>query len=100
MKHSDNYYLTKASIPKAIAHLSIPMMLGMSVGVIYNIVNAFFIGLLHDTSMLTAVTLGLPMFTILMAIGNMFGVGGGTYISRLLGKEEGTKAKQVSAFVL
>ncbi|HFQ6236040.1 TPA: hypothetical protein ACHSD2_003016, partial [Listeria monocytogenes] len=26
MKHSDNYYLTKASIPKAIAHLSIPMM--------------------------------------------------------------------------
>ncbi|WP_441293429.1 hypothetical protein, partial [Listeria monocytogenes] len=22
MKHSDNYYLTKASIPKAIAHLS------------------------------------------------------------------------------
>ncbi|QSD76925.1 MATE family efflux transporter [Listeria monocytogenes] len=100
MKHSDNYYLTKASIPKAIAHLSIPMMLGMSVGVIYNIINAFFIGLLHDTSMLTAVTLGLPMFTVLMAIGNMFGVGGGTYISRLLGKEEGIKAKQVSAFVL
>lgn len=62
------------------------MMLGMSVGVIYNIVNAFFIGLLHDTSMLTAVTLGLPMFTILMAIGNMFGVGGGRIFLACLGK--------------
>lgn len=100
MKQTDEFYLTKASIPKAIAHLSIPMMLGMSVGVIYNIINAFFIGMLHDTSMLTAVTLGLPMFTVLMAIGNMFGVGGGTYISRLLGKKANTEAKRVSAFVL
>ena len=84
MKHNDQYYLEEAPIQKAIAHLSIPMMLGMSVGVIYNIINAIFIGMLHNTAMLSAVTLALPIFTILMAVGNIFGVGGGTYISRLI----------------
>lgn len=92
------YYFEKASIPKAIAHFSIPMMLGMSASVIYSIINAYFIGFLHNSEMLTAITLTLPIFAILMAFGNLIGVGGGTYISRLLGEKEYQKVKQVSSF--
>jgi multidrug efflux pump len=99
MKYSDQYYLEEAPIQKAIPHLSIPMMIGMSIGVIYNILNAYFIGLLHNTAMLSAVTLGLPIFTILMAVGNIFGVGGGTYISRLLGEKKEESVKSVSSFI-
>ncbi|MDP4083350.1 MAG: MATE family efflux transporter [Bacillota bacterium] len=99
MKHNDQYYLENAPIQKAIAHLSIPMMFGMSVGVLYNILNAFFIGLLHNTAMLSSVTLGLPIFTVLMAIGNIFGVGGSTYISRLLGEKKEESVKAISSFV-
>lgn len=95
---SNTYYLEEAPIRKAIAHLSIPMMLGMSAGTIYNIINAFFIGLVHDTAMLSAITLGLPIFTVLMAIGNIFGVGGGTFITRLVAKGEGEKAKRVTGY--
>ncbi|GIO32065.1 MATE family efflux transporter [Paenibacillus albilobatus] len=95
---SNTYYLEEAPIRKAIAHLSIPMMLGMSAGTIYNIINAFFIGLVHDTAMLSAITLGLPIFTVLMAIGNIFGVGGGTFITRLVAKGEGEKAKRVAGY--
>lgn len=72
---SNQYYLESAPMKKAIFHLSVPMMIGMSVGTVYNVINAYFIGLLHNTGMLTAITLGLPIFTVLMAFGNVFGVG-------------------------
>ncbi|WP_088186119.1 MATE family efflux transporter [Desulfosporosinus sp. FKA] len=95
---TNEYYLDKAPINKAIAHLSIPMMIGMSVGTVYNVINAFFIGLMHNTEMLTAVTLGLPIFTILMAFGNMFGVGGGTFVTRLIAQEKVEEAKGVAGY--
>ncbi|WP_438433148.1 MATE family efflux transporter [Gorillibacterium sp. sgz500922] len=95
---SNPYYLESAPIRKAIAHLSVPMMIGMSVGTVYNVINAYFIGLLRDTDMLSAITLGLPIFTVLMAIGNVFGVGGGTFVTRLLGRKDFAKAKQVAGY--
>ncbi|ERI89714.1 MATE efflux family protein [Clostridiales bacterium oral taxon 876 str. F0540] len=95
---TNQYYLEKAPITKAIAHLSIPMMIGMSVGTIYSVISAFFIGLMHNTEMLTAVTLCLPIFTILMAFGNMFGVGGGTFITRLIAKNKLKEAKGIAGY--
>lgn len=97
-KESSIYYLEKAPIKTAIRHLSVPMMIGISAGTVYNIINAYFIGLVHDTAMLSAITLGLPIFTILMAFGNMFGVGAGTFITRLAAIGEGTKAKRVAGY--
>ncbi|QYE98988.1 MATE family efflux transporter [Paraclostridium sordellii] len=93
-------YLKDEPIKKAIAHLSIPMMIGMSAGTIYNIINAYFIGLVHDTAMLSAITLGLPIFTVLMAFGNMFGVGGGTFVTRLVAQNEVDRAKKVAGYTL
>lgn len=95
---TNQYYLESAPITKSIAHLSIPMMIGMSVNTIYNVINAFFIGLMHNTQMLTAVTLGLPIFTVLMAFGNMFGVGGGTFITRLAAKKKFEEAKHIAGY--
>lgn len=58
----------------------------------------FFIGLIHDTNMMSAITLGLPITIILMAVGNLFGVGGGTFITRLLGSGEQEKGKNVAGY--
>ena len=91
-------YLKDEPIKKAIAHLSIPMMIGMSAGTIYNVINAYFIGLMNDTAVISAITLGLPIFTVLMAFGNMFGVGGGTFITRLVAKNEDEKVKKVAGY--
>ncbi|STB00068.1 MATE family efflux transporter [Clostridium baratii] len=99
LKQSNEYYLEKAPIHKAIKRLSIPMMIGMSIGTVYNIINAYFIGQLHNTAALSAITLGLPILTILMAIGNMFGVGGSTYITRLIAKKQYEKAKAIVGYV-
>lgn len=92
------YYLKESPIRKAIVHLSIPMMIGISATTIYNLINAYFIGLIHDTNMMSAITLAMPITIILMAVGNMFGVGGGSFITRLLGSGDTQKGKKVAGY--
>lgn len=92
------YYFEKAPVAKAIAHFAVPMMLGTSMSVIYSILNAFFLGTLHNTAMLTALALTLPLFAIIMALGNLIGMGSGTFISRLLGEKKYDDVKHVSSF--
>ncbi|QJD85640.1 MATE family efflux transporter [Cohnella herbarum] len=92
------HYFEKAPIAKAVAHFAVPMMLGMSMSVIYSILNAYFLGTLHNTAMLTALALTLPLFAIIMALGNLIGMGSGTFISRLLGEKKYDDVKHVSSF--
>jgi multidrug efflux pump len=92
------HYFEKAPIAKAVAHFGIPMMLGMSMSVIYSILNAYFLGTLGNTAMLTALALTLPLFAIIMALGNLIGMGSGTFISRLLGEKKYDDVKHVSSF--
>ncbi len=92
------YYFEKAPVTKAVAHFAIPMMLGTSMNVIYSILNAYFLGTLHNTAMLTALALTLPLFAIIMALGNLIGMGSGTFISRLLGEKKYEDVKHVSSF--
>ncbi|WP_341278675.1 MATE family efflux transporter [Paenibacillus sp. FSL H8-0537] len=92
------HYFEKAPIYKAIAHFAVPMMLGMSMSVIYSILNAYFLGTLHNTEMLTALALTLPLFAAFMALGNLIGIGAGTFISRLLGEKSYDVVKHVSSF--
>src|SRR4029453_7500147 len=92
------YYFEKAPVAKAVAHFAVPMMLGTSMSVIYSILNAFFLGTLHNTAMLTALALTLPLFAVIMALGNLIGIGSGTFISRLLGEKKYDDLKHVSSF--
>ncbi|WP_025681830.1 MATE family efflux transporter [Paenibacillus maysiensis] len=92
------YYFEKAPVAKAVAHFAVPMMLGTSMNVIYSILNAYFLGTLHNTAMLTALALTLPLFAIIMALGNLIGMGSGTFVSRLLGEKKYDDVKHVSSF--
>ncbi|EGP4932900.1 MATE family efflux transporter [Enterococcus faecium] len=98
INESNIYYLKEGPIRKSIAHLSIPMMVGISATTIYNLINAYFIGLIHDTNMMSAITLAMPITLILMTVGNMFGVGGGTFITRLLGSGDTKKGRKVAGY--
>ncbi|WP_040950986.1 MATE family efflux transporter [Gorillibacterium massiliense] len=92
------HFFEKAPVAKAVAHFAIPMMLGTSMSVIYSILNAYFLGTLHNTAMLAALALTLPLFAIIMALGNLIGMGSGTFISRLLGEKNYDDVKHVSSF--
>ena len=90
---SNRWYLSSAPIVRALVHLCVPMAAAMIVGAVYNVINAGFIGSLHDSALLAAVTLGAPLLGLVMAVGGVFGVGGGALISRLLGASESDPAQ-------
>lgn len=101
----DRWFLSSAPIVSALVHLCVPMAAAMIVGALYNVINAGFIGSLHDNALLAAVTLGSPVLALVMAIGNVFGVGGGALVSRLLGASEhdaerSGEIRRVSSFAL
>ena len=90
---TNRWYLSAAPIVRALVHLCVPMAAAMIVGAVYNVINAGFIGSLHDTALLAAITFGAPLLGLVMAVGGVFGVGGGALISRLLGAAEHEPAK-------
>ena len=73
------------SIPKAYFSLSLPVVFSMVVTIIYNITDTYFIARTQNTLLVAGVSLCAPLFTLLMAFGNIFGQGGSSLISRLLG---------------
>lgn len=87
-----------APIPKAVFLNIIPSMVSMLMVMIYNMADTFFIGQTKNPYMVAAVSLATPAFLICMAIGIIFGVGGTSYISRMLGEGKSEKAKSASAF--
>ena len=88
----------EASIPKAVATMAIPTIISMLVVVIYNMADTFFIGQTNDAMQVAAVSLTTPIFMVFMALGNLFGIGGSSAISRALGEKKLDRAKSISAF--
>ncbi|MDR0315219.1 MAG: MATE family efflux transporter [Oscillospiraceae bacterium] len=95
---SKEYIFEKMPIPKAVAKLAVPTIMSMLVTIAYNLADIFFVGQLNDSVQVAAVTISMPVFMVLMAIGNIFGIGSASYISRLLGVKEYTSVKQTSSF--
>ena len=87
-----------APVPKAVAVMAIPTIITMLVVVIYNMADTFFIGQTNDAMQVAAVSLATPVFMVFMALGNLFGIGGTSAISRALGEKKLERAKQISAF--
>ena len=85
----------KAPVPKAVLKLAVPTVLSMIVTVLYNMVDAFFVGLINDPSQFAAVNVATPVFMFLMAAGNIFGMGGSSFLSRALGEKKMDKVKSI-----
>lgn len=78
--------------------MAFPVVLGLVVTLIYNLADTFFIAQTNDTNLIAGVSLCSPVFTALMAFGNIYGQGGSSLISRLLGQNDTNGAKRVSSF--
>ena len=85
-------------IPKALTELALPMIFGQLIILIYNLADTFFIGRTNNPLMVAGVSLLLPVFNISITFANLFGIGGGTLISRLMGAGRDNEAKTVSSF--
>ncbi len=94
----ENEIFKDPNISKAYLRLSLPLVLSMAVTLIYNLADTYFIAQSNDTNIVAGVSLGMPLFTLLMAFGNIFGQGGSSLISRLLGQKNEQGVRHVSSF--
>lgn len=73
------------SVSKAVFSNAIPAMLAMVMVLVYNMADLFFIGQTGDDLQVAAISMATPMFLLFMSLGNVFGIGGASLISRNLG---------------
>ncbi len=87
-------------IPRAVASLAVPTIISQLIVLIYNLADTFFIGQTNDPYMVAASSMAYVLFFLLNALANLFGIGGGSLISRLLGSDSPDDASDVSALSL
>lgn len=88
--------LQNDKISTAIRKMSTPAIIGLLIMALYNFVDAMFVAWI-STEATSATQVVFPIMIIASAIGLMFGMGAGAYISRLLGMNDIEKANVVSS---
>ena len=88
----------KYPIPKAYFKLALPVVFSMVISLVYNMVDTYFIAGTGNTDLVAGVALGSPIFTLMIALGDIFGLGGSSFISRLFGEKRYEDAKRISVF--
>lgn len=88
--------MTEEPIGKLIATLSVPTIISMLVTSLYNMADTFFVSKL-GTSASGAVGIVFSVMAIIQAVGFTFGMGSGSWISRLLGAKKEEMSKEVAA---
>lgn len=82
---------------RALAVMAIPTIISQLITLIYNIADTWFIGMTNDPVMVAACSLVLPVYMLSVVISNLFGTGGGSLVSRLLGEKNEAEARRVFA---
>lgn len=91
--------LGSAPIPKALMALGVPIMIGMLINALYNLVDAYFVGGLGESPM-GAISIVFPLGQVVVGLGLMFGNGAASYLSRLLGRGDRETANRVASTAL
>ena len=88
----------KTPVAKALATLAIPTIISQLITMVYNLADTFFIGTTNDPSKIAASSVAFVLVFAMNCLSNLFGVGGGSLISRLLGEKKDGDAASVSSF--
>lgn len=95
----NNELMSSMKVSKAVAKMAIPSVISSLVTVVYNMADTFFVGQTGDALQVAAVSLTNPVFILLMAFANMFGMGGSAVASIAMGEKNEKRVKNTSAFV-
>lgn len=87
-------------ISSALAKMAVPTIVSQLITLVYNIADTWFIGQTNNPYMVAASSLVLTIFLMTSAIANLFGVGGGSLVVRLLGRKDEEEAKKVASLSL
>ena len=99
MEKSDKRELFETMpVGKALLTMAVPTIASQLITMIYNLADTFFIGMSNDPYKVAAASVVGVLFFMLNALANLFGVGGGSLLSRLLGEKRDEEAKRVGVF--
>ena len=88
----------KAPVKKVYYQLALPVVFSMIISMVYNIADTYFVAKTGNTDLVAGITVSSPLFMFMLAIGDIFGLGGSALISRLFGQKRYEESKHVSSF--
>lgn len=83
---------------KALTIMALPTVASQMILLIYNIADTWFIGRTDNPAMIGASNLGLTVYLITASLANVFGVGGGSLMVRLIGEKKEDDARKVASY--
>lgn len=86
------------SIPKAVAALALPTVITQIITIIYNFADTWYVGLTNNSAAIAALSVCMPIYVLMAAIANLFGIGASSVISRSLGARMPEKARRAFSF--
>ena len=98
MENKETAALGQGPLIPTYFRLSLPVVMGSIVTIVYNLADTYFIAQTNNAKLVAGVSVCSPLFMILMAFGNIFGQGGSSLISRLMGQQRADDVRKVSAF--
>mgnify|MGYP002624485953 CR=1 FL=1 len=87
-------------IRQAVRTMAVPTVIGQLIVLIYNLADTYFIGKTNSPAMVAGVSLILPLFNLTLALGSLFGTGGGALLPRLLAADDRNEAACVAAYCM
>ena len=85
--------MLNGKIHRIIPRLALPMMVSMLINSFYNMVDTYFVSKISSEAT-AAAGVNFSLMSIITSIGMAFGVGAGSYISRLLGAKRDEEASK------
>ena len=85
-------------IPIAVMTLAVPTIITQLINIIYNFADTWYVGRTGNAAMVAALSVCMPVFVLLAAVANLFGIGGASVISRALGRKDPQYARKTFAF--
>lgn len=98
MKNTKTELFETMPVGRALLTMAIPTIVSQLITMIYNLADTLFIGMSEDPYKVAASSVVSVLFFMLTSLANLFGVGGGSLLSRLLGEKRDGEARNVSSF--
>ncbi len=96
----NNSIFTSAKPSSALAKMALPTVASQVIILIYNLADTWFIGRTNDPNMIGASSIALTVYLAAVALANVFGVGGGALMARLIGEKKEEDARRVASYTL
>lgn len=74
--------------------MAVPTIISQLITVVYNLADTWFVGLTDNAAAVAAISLCLPLYNMMTAFSNLFGIGGASVLARALGNQDTKRAQK------